>query len=345
MKIIIATTFEPFMRGGDAVFVDSLETMLRRAGHEVETLRLPFHPCASEMFDQMLALRLFDLSGASDLLIAIRTPSYLLRHPRKTLWFIHHHRGAYDFWGTPYGDLPDTPGGRRTRDSIRHADNVAFAEAHAIYTNSRVVSQRLWKFNGIKSEVLYPPLLDAERFVCREYGDSIVYFSRLVRHKRQHLAIEAMAHTRTPVRLVIAGPANDPEYRADLETLTSREGVRDRVRLMPGWISEGFKQELLSTALGTVYLPFDEDSYGYAALEAQQASKAVITTTDSGGALELVVSEENGLIVKPDPKAIAAAMDRLYDNRELATRLGAHGPVRITELGITWERVLLKLLA
>jgi len=345
VKIIIATTFEPFVSGGDAVLADSLETMLRRAGHKVETLRLPFQPCAPEMLDQMLGLRLFDVSHAGDRLIAIRTPSYLLRHPHKILWFIHHHRGAYDFWGTPYGDLPDTPEGRRLRDSIRSADNRAFAEARAIFTNSRLVSERLRQFNGVMSETLYPPLLDAERFVSREYGDSIVYVSRLVRHKRQHLAIEAMAHTRTPVQLVIAGPANDAVYSAELESLASREGVCDRVRLIPGWISEEVKQDLLSTSLGALYLPVDEDSYGYAALEAQQASKAVITTTDSGGALELIASEKNGLVVKPEPKAIAGAMDRLYEDRKLAIRLGTHGPVRIAELGITWENILRKLLA
>jgi hypothetical protein len=41
VKIIIATTFEPFLSGGDTVIVDSLEEMLIRAGHEVETFRFP----------------------------------------------------------------------------------------------------------------------------------------------------------------------------------------------------------------------------------------------------------------------------------------------------------------
>jgi hypothetical protein len=49
VRIIIATTVEPFARGGDAVIVDSLEEMLIRAGHEVETFRFPFRPRYSEM--------------------------------------------------------------------------------------------------------------------------------------------------------------------------------------------------------------------------------------------------------------------------------------------------------
>jgi glycosyltransferase involved in cell wall biosynthesis len=345
MKIIIATTFEPFVSGGDAVLADSLEHKLLAAGHEVETLRLPFRPWYPEMPDQMLALRLFDLSHAGDRLIAIRTPSYLLRHPHKVLWFIHHHRGAYDFWGTPYGDIPDTVEGRCYRDAIRRADTAAFAEARAIFANSRVVAERLRSFNQVEAEVLYPPLFHAERYVCREYGDSIVYVSRLVQHKRQHLAIDALALTRTPVRLVVAGPPNDAVYRAELEALIERYRLKDRITFLPEWISNDRKQELLSNALAALYLPWDEDSYGYASLEAQQASKAVITTTDSGGALELVAHEENGLVVKPDARSIAAAMDRLFTHRDLAIRLGASGPSRIGALGIDWERTLQRLLA
>jgi hypothetical protein len=72
VRIIIATTVEPFARGGDAVIVDSLEEMLIRVGHEVETFRFPFRPFYSEMLDQMLALRLFDIGKAADRLIAIR---------------------------------------------------------------------------------------------------------------------------------------------------------------------------------------------------------------------------------------------------------------------------------
>jgi glycosyltransferase involved in cell wall biosynthesis len=344
VKIIVATTFEPFLSGGDGVIVDSLEEMLVRAGHEVETFRFPFRPWYPEMLDQMLALRLFDITQACDRLIAIRTPSYLLRHPNKVLWFIHHHRSAYDFWGTPYGDLPDTPEGRRYRRAIMSADAAAFAESRRIFTNSRVVSERLEKFNHVSSEVLYPPLLNPERYVHRDYGDFMLYLGRIVRHKRQHLAIEALAHTRTPVRLTIAGPAQDPAYLAELEALAARHRVKDRLVLLPQWISDSQKLDLLANCRAALYLPWDEDSYGYAALEAQQTSKAVITTSDSGGLLELIEDRVNGYVVKPDAKSIAAAMDSLYTDRALAIRLGTQGHARIASLGISWESVLPRLL-
>ena len=72
---------------------------------------------------------------------------------------------------------------------------------------------------------------------------------------------------------------------------------------------------------------------------AHHSSKAVITTTDSGGSLELVENEVNGLVTSPDPESIGAAFDRLWRDRGLAKRLGEAGPQRIRELGVDWETV------
>jgi glycosyltransferase involved in cell wall biosynthesis len=345
MRIILATTFVPFVGGGADLMVDSLEVMLRRCGHEVEVFRFPFIPDWRQMLDQMLALRLFDLSGRGDRLIAVRTPSYLLRHPNKVLWFIHHHRSAYDLWGTQYSDMPDTAESACCRDAFRKADGLAFREARRVFTNSQIVARRLKSFNDVESEVLYPPILDPERFRSGSYGDYVLYVSRIVPHKRQHLAVEALRHTRTPVRLVIAGPCNSEEYLEQLRAVAVEHGIADRVTVVAQWISEDEKTELIADCLAGIYTPFEEDSYGYAGLELQHALKAIITTTDSGGPLELIRDGVNGLICEPEPKALAEAMDRLYRDRKEARRLGEAAAQRISALGITWENVLNSLLS
>lgn len=345
MKIVVASTVVPFVDGGASFIVDWLERMLLRRGHEVETLRIPFDSHYPELLDQMLALRLLDVSGHGDRLIAIRTPSYLLRHPAKVLWFIHHHRGAYDLWGTPYQDIPDTPGGRSIREAIVGADNLAFGEARAVFANSGVVRDRLRRFNGVNAEVLYPPLIDPERYHAAAYGEYALYVSRLTAHKRQHLAIEAMRHTRTAVRLIVAGAPENEEYLCRLSALVETLGVRDRVEIRAGWMPEREKMELFSRCLAAIYAPFDEDSYGYPSLEAHHSGKAVITTLDAGGTLELVRDGENGFVTEPSPKSMAAALDRLYSDRALARRMGEAGMQRIEELGISWDHVLARLLA
>jgi glycosyltransferase involved in cell wall biosynthesis len=345
MKVAIASTVVPFIEGGGTFIVDWLAVMLQRHGHEVETLKLPFRPGTPVILEQLMALRLMDLGDGADRLICIRPPAHVMRHPNKVLWFIHHHRQVYDLWDTPYRDVSDTPSGRRYAEAIIRADETAFAEARAVFTNSKVVGDRLKRFNNVSSEVVYPPILDPERFRCDAYGDYVLYVSRMARHKRQDMAIEALRHTRTPVRLIVAGPADDGIYAAEMRAQVERLGLGDRVRLDNTWLTEEEKVEMLAGCLAAIYIPFDEDSYGYPSLEAHHARKGVITTSDAGGTSELIVDGANGFIVPPEPEAIAAVMDRLYADRALARRMGEAGALAIERLGITWDRVLERLLA
>lgn len=345
MKVIIASTVVPFVEGGGTFIIDWLAVMLRRHGHEVETLKLPFYSHAPQMLDQMLALRLFDLGDRADRLICIRPPAHLLRHPRKVLWFIHHHRQVYDLWETTYRDVPDNAWGHRYADAIIRADEVAFREARTIYTNSRVVGDRLRRYNHVESEVVYPPIFEAERFRCDGYGDYVLYVSRAARNKRQDLAIEAMRYTRTPVKLWIAGRPDVESYGQYLHDLVAAYDLGDRVRISSEWMSEAQKVDMLAGCLAGIYIPIDEDSYGYPSLEAHHAKKGVIAASDSGGTSELIVDGENGFIVPPDPEAIAAVMDRLYEDRALAQSMGEAGVRAIERLGITWDRVIERMLA
>ena len=345
MKVGLATTTVPFVPGGATTIVDSLERALIVRGHDVDTLRLPFESDVTAMLPQMLALRLHHVEDFGDRLICIRTPSYLLQHPHKVLWFIHHHRGAYDLWGTEYADLRDDARGREMRDAIRAADDVAFDEANAIYSNSKVVADRLRDFNGVHAEVLYPPLDNPEQFYCDGYGDDIVYVSRIQHHKRQWLAVEAMRYTTTPVRLVLAGAAGSAYEASQVWGRIREYGLEDKVVVKAEWVAEDEKARLIAGCLATVYCPFEEDSYGYASLESQQSSKAVVTTTDAGGVLELIEHGTNGLVCAPTPQALAARFDELYEDRRLAQRLGTAATARIAELQISWDHVIGRLLS
>ena len=111
------------------------------------------------------------------------------------------------------------------------------------------------------------------------------------------------------------------------------------------WVSEEEKRDILAACLAVAYLPLDEDSYGYASLEACHSRKCVITATDSGGVLELIEDGVTGFVCPPDPTALAERLDALYSDRSLAERLGDNAAGRPDELGIRWDGVIEKLLA
>ena len=102
MRIVIASTIVPFIQGGSTFIVDWLEIKLREYGHTVDVVNIPFSSDYTRYLEQCIALRLYHLDDSCDRLICIRMPSYLLKHPEKYLWFIHHYREAYDLWGTEY---------------------------------------------------------------------------------------------------------------------------------------------------------------------------------------------------------------------------------------------------
>ena len=343
MRILIVSTIVPFIEGGGTFIVDWLYEILKKYGYLTNIIKIPFHSHYSEILKQMLALKLFDLSDYADLLIALRTPSYLIKHPNKVLWFIHHYRGAYDLWDTPLQDIPKSREGLQIRDAIIRADNLAFNEAKKIYTNSKIVAARLKKFNGIDSEVLYPPLLETEKYHSKEYSDYIFYPSRITRAKRQYLAVESMKYTESSVKLIIAGNPDTEEELDYLESIVRKNNVMDKVKIIGRWIDEKEKIELFANALGCIYIPFDEDSYGYVSLEAYHSRKPVITCSDSGGTLEIVEDGLNGLIVPPEHQAIAEAMDSLFYSKGLAKKMGQRGYEKIVSMNITWNNVVQKL--
>ena len=345
MKVLVASAIVPFIRGGGRAIVDDLTAALRGRGHEVDHVLMPVVARSADLPEQLLALRLLDVSHEGDVLIAIRTPSYALRHPNKVVWFIHHHRVAYDLWGTQYQDLPGDGAGLLAREPIIRADDVYLREARRIFTNSQVVSDRLRRFNRLDSRVLYPPLGNTTGLRAESYDDFIFYPSRLAPIKRQELLVEAMAHVRSQVRLVLAGAPDEPGQLRRLQSRIDELGLRERVDLRGHWIAEEEKRHLFAHALASAYVAYDEDSYGYSTLESFHAAKAVITCTDSGGTHELVEDGVTGLIAEPTPQALAQAMDSLMDDRDRAISLGQTAHRRLDELDISWDNVVRKLLA
>jgi glycosyltransferase involved in cell wall biosynthesis len=159
------------------------------------------------------------------------------------------------------------------------------------------------------------------------------------------LLVEAMRYTQTPVKIRLSGTSSGPEYPDALRRLISEHGLEERVILEERWITEDEKVERLADCLAAAYLPLDEDSYGYPTVEASYASKAVLTTADSGGVLELAQHGINGYGTDPCPQALAEALDRLYVDRQTTESMGRNARARLEELNISWSHVVQRLLA
>jgi glycosyltransferase involved in cell wall biosynthesis len=344
MRVAICTVQVPFVRGGAEACVEGLHHAILKNGHEAEIISIPFkwYPPV-EIIRQMLIWELLDLTEASgktiDLVIALKFPAYLVTHPNKVVWLIHQHRQAYDLWGTEYGDLRGEEGSR-VREIIHQADSRALREARRVFTISQNVSARLLKYNMISSEPLYPPVRNRERFSCDKYGDYIFCPGRLEALKRQKLLIEAMALVRSGANCLIAGVGGQ---ESELRHLCDRQGVAGKVKIISP-ATDAQIADFYANALAVFFGPFQED-YGFVTVESLYSRKPVITLTDSGGPLEFIQDGVNGMVVSPNPEAIAKAIDTLFNDRAQARTMGERGYQAADKMRMEWPRVVRNLLS
>ncbi|MEL7140014.1 MAG: glycosyltransferase family 4 protein [Pseudomonadota bacterium] len=347
MRIAVTRTDVPFVTGGAERHSANLVKALQEYGHEAAEVAIPFrwHP-GQILVEHVMAAKLIDLGHFAgdpiDMMIGLKFPAWLARHPNKVFWVLHQHRQAYDLWDSGISDLLHDPDGAAVRGLIRAEDAASLGAPGArIYANSGNVAARLAKYNGIAATPLYHPPPNAERLRAGPYGDYLFAPGRLNPLKRQDLMLEAMAHARKlapGAKLVLSGPSDDAGHTRALKERVTALGLEDCVTFT-GAIPDAEMVRLYAEARAVVFTPVDED-YGYITLEAMLSAKPVIVTTDSGGPLEFIRDGQEGCVTAPEPAALGAAFARLTEDAGLAERMGAAAAARYAGLGIGWETVV-----
>lgn len=344
MRIGVLRTQVPFVQGGAERHAANLVSALNAYGHEATEITLPFKWYPGEVLaDHILAARMHDISEFEgvpiDLAIGLKFPAWLANHPNKLFWIIHQHRAAYDLWSAGDADLMHDPDGDALRALIHAEDRAAFtASPHPLYANSGNVAKRLHQYLDMEATPLYHPPPNAERLWQGDYGDYLFAPGRINPSKRLELILRGLAATRSKIKLVIAGVAENPGYQQELHALALELGVANRVT----WLGRVDDETLLrhyAEARAVVFVPQDED-YGYITLEAMLAGRPVITVSDAGGPLEFITDGQEGRITAPKPAELGQAFEELMADAALAERMGQAGLARFTDMQITWEHVV-----
>ncbi len=344
MKITIVNTMAPFVWGGAEELAHHLALNLRVLGHEAKVLRLPF---AWDPFHQIpveiaryKALRLTD----TDRVISLKFPVYMTDAEHHTTWLIHQYRQAYDLWDSPYCNIPHSPDGLAIRDLIVESDNEALRSRDRLFTISPEISARLVENNDLAAPSLRTPINNPELFCGGASEKYIVAPGRINSSKRQWLLIKAFRYLDPDARLIIAGPPDRDEDGDALRQLVEEYGLADRVKLDLRFLSRQELADYVNNCRAVVYLPFQEDSYGYVTMEAFEAGKPVITTRDAGGLLDIVIDGQTGTVVEPDPQFLAVAMAEYLKNPTRARDHGQAGRALWHSKNINWPENISRLL-
>jgi glycosyltransferase involved in cell wall biosynthesis len=341
VRIAVCAPQVPFTRGGAEIFADDLVAELRGRGHETDLVTVPYKWYPGErVLSQAFLWRLLDLGESDgrsiDLVIATKFPSYAVRHPRKVVWLLHQFRQAYELDRTELGQFGESAEDRATRRAVQRLDKVALGEARKLFATSRNVAERIKRSTGLDAEVMPHPPQELP-YRTDSYDDFVLSVGRLDRAKRHDLLLDALAADAS-LHCVIVGDGPDRER---LESVAEGHGLDGRARFA-GRVDEDELAGLYASCLAVYYAPVDED-FGMVPYEAFLSEKPVVTTTDSGGPLEVVADRRTGLVCEPRAAALAEACSWLRAHVDDAKAWGRAG--KEIARRVSWDETIARLLS
>jgi glycosyltransferase involved in cell wall biosynthesis len=343
-RVAVVTSSPPFVEGGHLVIARALVRALAAEGHASDLIVTPQNRFGRQGA-AYLSNWLTDVGETADgqridQVISLRFPSYAVRHPAHVCWLNHTMREYYDQWDRFSASLSSRARLKeRVRRRLIHAADHYLLTSHLrrLFVQSKTIQQRLERWGGILSEVLYPPP-PPRPYRCDAYEPWLFAVSRFAPLKRMTLIVEALAQPAArDIRCVLAGEGEElPAVRSAID----RHGLADRV-VLTGRLDETALVDHLAQCRAVVFVPFDED-YGFVTAEAFASAKPVLTVTDSGGPAELVRDGVNGRVTPPEAAALAGAMRELVDDGAAAERMGRQALQDVAQL--TWPDTVRRLL-
>lgn len=167
----------------------------------------------------------------------------------------------------------------------------AISKMDVIIANSEAVQNRIKKYLGKSSQVIYPPCNTADYYWEKPQG----YFLSMVRldhMKRVDLLIKAfrlMPH----LKLVISSDGSEGKKLRFLSSDCTNI-------IFTGVLSEKKRLDMLAKCISTICVAREED-FGMCAVESLAAGKPVIIAA-AGGLKEIIIDGENGVHLAANPK-------------------------------------------
>lgn len=152
----------------------------------------------------------------------------------------------------------------------------------------------------------------------------ILYVGRITKEKGLDYLLRAVKQISLECKLLIVG---DGWYLPRIKALTRRLGLTDRVEF-PGWISPDNLSSYYAKCSLLAVPSIWPEPFGIVGLEAMSYSKPVVAF-DVGGISDWLDHGNTGYLIKPrDINEMAARIEVLLKDQELATKIGEKGKQR-----------------
>ncbi|MEM7274717.1 MAG: glycosyltransferase family 4 protein [Actinomycetota bacterium] len=379
----LATVVAGLKRRGwivETIGLDPRGTRSRLLGVPVRPVQYEFHA------DYFAYLSLVEQTAALDLrrfdaVLTTQPPTYLARHDRKVALFYHQARQFYDL-ADIYAEsgFAEEEIHRAATESVRAIDGEAVGDVRHWLAGSDTVAERLRRYWRIPDDRISrydapAACVIAESPPPYDPAGSILHVGRMEWPKRPELLVQAVHLLDSQRMTSFVGGGSRADFVRSLDArlgdrpedrrgLIETETWRNRGIFTAGWRPyegrasgridfigpvDDAQRDAAYRSAAVVVAPAHNEDYGLTALEAMAFARPVIACGDGGGLTELVDDGVTGLIVDPDPAAMAAAITRLLEDPTLAARLGLAGHAKarsitedraVAQIEQTLEKVL-----
>ena len=210
----------------------------------------------------------------------------------------------HNMWGEGDGIV----GAMSERNDSSFARKVLNTFDHVVTVSDYVKKDLLARGYSDKYVTSVPPGLDSRREAGSGSGDFMLSLGRLVRTKGLDYLIEAMKDV--DHKLVICGKGPDAKR---LQKAIRKAGLGDRVE-MKGFVSDEERDRLMGECRFFV-MPSLHESFGLAAVELMSRGRPLVCSDADG--LPDTVGEAGYVVPKADSAALAEAMNRMFEDREM----------------------------
>ena len=249
------------------------------------------------------------------------------------------HRESWTDWFRRVSHGPLQWGHRQLFLGKQSADALLVAGGERTYKSLRAAGCTDKQFVDSVDSGILDRLYDLPR--AQQHGTNLrfVHNGRLVDHKGTDLVIKAIAQTKQPVTLTVIG--RGPE-KAKCEKLAADLKLTDRITFI-SWIEDHSQVAPTLQQFRAFVFPSLAEANGIVVQEAMLLGIPVIALNWGGPAL--LVTPQTGILIEPTDEAavvreLAAAMDKLAVDGDLAERFSVAGRERAVAEGYRWQDLI-----
>jgi glycosyltransferase involved in cell wall biosynthesis len=173
----------------------------------------------------------------------------------------------------------------------RYRDMKDLKYIQNIISISKNVQERVKKYLGKKSKIIYPPT-ETKKYFYKKSKGYWLSVNRLFQHKRIDLQLKAFSKL-PHEKLIIVGSYENSEHF--LKYAKYCQKIKPKNVEIKSWITDKELIELYANCKGFIATSLDED-YGMNVVEAMASGKPVIAANE-GGFKETIINNKSGILI------------------------------------------------